>query len=215
MKQIFLAALLLGAAAVPASAGAQAPVSVQAISGTRLEISATGEATRVPDVAIITAGVVTRAGIADRDIQTSNISLNPEYRYIQDQAPQLTGYSASNQLSVRFRDIAKSGDILDALVAEGANSISGPNLTIDKPEEALDEARTKAVGVGRARAELYARALGMRVVRLVSVSESGGGYPVPPPMPVMMEARAQASSTKIDPGEQKLSVSLGMVFELR
>ena len=237
MKQIFLAALLLGA--VPASAGAQAPVSVQAISGTRLEISATGEATRVPDVAIITAGVVTRAasaraalaqnaarmdrvraalksaGIADRDIQTSNISLNPEYRYVQDKAPQLIGYSASNQLSVRFRDIAKSGDILDALVAEGANSISGPNLTIDKPEEALDEARTKAVGVGRARAELYARALGMRVVRLVSVSESGGGYPVPPPMPVMMEARAQASSTKIDPGEQKLSVSLGMVFELR
>ena len=238
MKQIFLAALLLGA--VPASAGAQAaPVSVQAISGTRLEISATGEATRVPDVAIITAGVVTRAasaraalaqnaarmervraalksaGIADRDIQTSNISLNPEYRYVQDKAPQLIGYSASNQLSVRFRDIAKSGDILDALVAEGANSINGPNLTIDKPEEALDEARTKAVGVGRARAELYARALGMRVVRLVSVSESGGGYPVPPPMPVMMEARAQASSTKIDPGEQKLSVSLGMVFELR
>jgi len=239
MKQIFLAALLLGAAAVPASAGAQAPVSVQAISGTRLEISATGEATRVPDVAIITAGVVTRAasaraalaqnaarmdrvraalksaGIADRDIQTSNISLNPEYRYVQDKAPQLIGYSASNQLSVRFRDIAKSGDILDALVAEGANSINGPNLTIDKPEEALDEARTKAVGVGRARAELYARALGMRVVRLVSVSESGGGYPVPPPMPVMMEARAQAASTKIDPGEQKLSVSLGMVFELR
>lgn len=240
MNQKLLVALLLGAAAVPAGAAAQAaPVSVQTVSGTRLDISATGEATRVPDVAIITAGVVTRAasaraalaqnaarmervraaltraGIADRDIQTSNISLNPEYRYVQDQAPQLTGYSASNQLSVRFHDIAKSGDILDALVAEGANSISGPNLTIDKPEEALDEARTKALGVGRARAERYARALGMRVVRLVSVSENGGGYPVPPPMPVMMEARAQAAATKIDPGEQKLSVSLGMVFELQ
>jgi len=240
MTQKLLAALLLGAAAVPAGAAAQTvPAGVQAISGTRLEINATGEATRVPDVAIITAGVVTRAasaraalaqnaarmervraalkraGIADRDIQTSNISLNPEYRYVQDRAPQLTGYSASNQLSVRFRDIAKSGDILDALVAEGANSIGGPNLTIDKPEEALDEARTKAIGVGRARAELYARALGMRVVRLLSVSESGGSYPVPPPMPVMMEARAQAAGTKIDPGEQKLALSLGMVFELQ
>ena len=239
MKQIFLAALLLGAAAVPASAGAQAPVSVQAISGTRLEISATGEATRVPDVAIISAGGVTRAasaraalaqnaarmervraalksaGIADRDIQTSNISLNPEYRYVENQPPKLTGYTASNQLSVRFRDIAKSGDILDALVAEGSNQINGPNLTIDKPEEALDEARAKAVATGRARAELYARSLGMRVVRVVSVSESGGGYPVPPPMPVM-EARAQAGyATKIDPGEQKLSVTLGMVFELQ
>ncbi|HEX6742286.1 MAG TPA: SIMPL domain-containing protein [Sphingomicrobium sp.] len=240
MKRTMIAALLLGACAVPAAAAAQpAPATVQTISGTRLDISATGEATRVPDVAVISAGVVTRAasaraalqqnaaqmervraalkraGIADRDIQTSNISLNPEYRYVQDQPPRLTGYSASNQLSVRFRDIAKSGDILDALVAEGANSINGPSLTIDKPDEALDEARTKALAVGRARADLYARALGMQVVRLVSVSESGGGYPVPPPMPVMMEARAQAAGTKIDPGEQKLSVSLGMVFELR
>ena len=239
MKHALLAALALGSVIAPAAASAQtAPGIAQPIAGTRLDISATGEATRVPDVAIITAGVVTRAasataalqqnaarmervrtalkrsGIADRDIQTSNIGLNPEYRYVQDQPPQLTGYTASNQLSVRFRDIAKSGDILDALVAEGANSINGPNLTIDKPDEALDEARTKALGIGRARAELYARSLGMRVVRLLSVSEGGGSYPVPPPMPMMMEARAQAG-TKIDPGEQKLSVTLGMVFELR
>ena len=240
MKHRLLAAMLLGGLAMPAAVAAQpTPGLVQTISGTRLDISATGEATRVPDVAVITAGVITRAttaraalqqnaarmervraalkaaGIADRDIQTSNISLNPEYRYVQDQAPRLTGYSASNQLNVRFRDIAKSGDILDALVAEGANSINGPTLTIDKPEEALDEARAKALGVGRARAELYARALGMRVVRLVSVSESGGNYPVPPPMPVMMEARGAVASTKIDPGEQKLAMTLGMVFELR
>ena len=235
-----LAALMLGAALVPAAAEAQQTATfAQPIAGTRLDVSATGEATRVPDVAIISAGVVTRAstaraalqqnaaqmervraalkraGIADRDIQTSNISLNPEYRYVQDQPPRLTGYTASNQLSVRFRDIAKSGDILDALVAEGANQINGPSLTIDKPEEALDEARTKAIAIGRARADIYARALGMRVVRLLSVSESGGSYPVPPPMPVMMEARAQAASTKIDPGEQKVSVALGMTFELQ
>ena len=239
MKQRLLAAMLLGGLTVPAAVAAQpTPGLVQTISGTRLDISATGEATRVPDVAVITAGVITRAataraalqqnaarmervraalkqaGIADRDIQTSNISLNPEYRYVQDQPPRLTGYSASNQLNVRFRDIAKSGDILDALVAEGANSINGPTLTIDKPEEALDEARAKALGVGRARAQVYARALGMRVVRLVSVSESGGNFP--PPMPVMMEARGQAvAGTKIDPGEQQLSITLGMVFELQ
>jgi uncharacterized protein YggE len=232
---------MLGAATVPAAAQAQpASTNTQAIAGTRLDVSATGEATRVPDVAIISTGVTTRAasaraaleqnaarmervraalkraGIADRDIQTSNISLNPEYRYVENQAPKLVGYTASNQLSVRFRDIAKSGDIIDALVAEGANQINGPTLTIDKPEEALDEARTKALAAGRARAELYARALGMRVTRLLSISESGGNYPVPPPMPVMMEARAQGGyATKIDPGEQKLSVTLGMVFELQ
>ena len=242
MKHALLAALTIGAASFPAGANAQqASAFTQPVSGTRLDVSATGEATRVPDVAIISAGVVTRAatakaalaqnatkmervrsalrsaGIADRDIQTSNISLNPEYRYVQDQPPRLTGYSASNQVSVRFREIANTGDILDALVAVGANQINGPSLTIDKPEQALDEARVKALAIGRARAELYARSLGMSVARLLVVSESSSGFPVPPPMPMMMEARAQGgdASTKIDPGEQKVSVTLGMMFELR
>jgi uncharacterized protein YggE len=233
-----LAAALLCGAALPAPALAQQSAITQTIAGTRLDISATGEATRVPDVAVISAGVVSRAatataaiqdaagrmdrvraalkraGIADRDVQTSNISLNPEYRYVDNQPPQLTGYTASNQVTVRFRDIRSSGAILDALVAQGANQISGPNLTIDKPQAALDEARASAVAIGRARAELYAHALGMRVVRLVSLSESGGDVVAPqPPMPMMM-ARANAE-TKIDPGEQKLQVSLAMVFELQ
>jgi uncharacterized protein YggE len=69
--------------------------------------------------------------------------------------------------------------------------------------------------MGRERAQLYARSTGMRVARLVAVSETGGNYPVPPPMPVMMEARAQAANSKIDPGEQKLQVSLAMTFELQ
>jgi len=240
MKRAMIAALALGAALTPFAASAQpAPTFSEPISGTRLDISATGETTRVPDVATISAGVVTRAataraalqqnsaqmervraalkraGIADRDIQTSNINLNPEYRYAENQPPRLTGYSASNQVNVRFRDIASTGEILDALVAVGANQINGPSLTIDKPEEALDEARAKALAAGRARAEVYARNLGMRVVRLLAVSESGGNYAVPPAMPVMMEARAQAASAKIDPGEQKVQLSLAMTFELR
>jgi len=238
MKTALLASLMFGAAAIAAPAAAQQAAITQTIAGTRLDVSATGEVTRVPDVAIISAGVVTRsttatgalqdaadrmarvqaaltrAGIASRDIQTSNLSLNPEYRYENNQPPQLVGYTATNQLSVRFRDIRNSGKILDALVKEGANQISGPNLTIDQPDAALDEARGAAVRMGRARAELYARSLGMRVVRLVSVSEGGGNYP-PPPMPPMMMARAQSADTKIEAGEQKLSVTLAMVFELQ
>jgi uncharacterized protein len=239
MKYLLLATLMLGAAASPVPAAAQQASITQTIAGTRLDVSATGEVTRVPDVAIITAGVVTRsptatgalqdaanrmsqvlgalkrAGVADRDIQTSNVSLNPEYRYPENQSPQLVGYTASNQLTVRFRDIRNSGKILDALVGQGANQINGPNLTIDKPEAALDEARANAIANGRARAALYARGLGMRVVRVVSVSESGG-YAVPPPAPPMpMMARMEAASTKIEPGEQKLQVSLTMTFELQ
>src|SRR5436190_14026543 len=239
MKRLFLAALLLGAASLSAAADAQQiPGITQTIAGTRLDISAIGEVTRVPDIAIISAGVVTRsptatgaiqdaadrmarvlaalkrAGIQDRDIQTSSVNLNPEYRYVENQPPQLTGYTASNQLTVRFRDIRNSGKILDALVSQGANQINGPNLTIDKPEAALDEARAKAVATGRARAELYARSLGMRVARVVVVSETGGNYPVPPPRPMVMEARGMAANTTIEAGEQKLEVTLAMTFEL-
>jgi uncharacterized protein YggE len=157
-----------------------------------------------------------RAGIADRDIQTSRVSLNPDYVYANNQPPKLSGYSASNQVTVRFHDLASTGKILDALVAEGANQISGPNLSVEHPEAALDEARAKAIAAGRARADLYARSLGLRVARVVSVSESGG-YAPPPPMPpmVMMAARGERDQTAIDPGEQKLQVSVSMTFELQ
>jgi uncharacterized protein len=238
MKSIWLGLALCAAAPTAVAAQAvQAPM--PAIAGTRLEVSATGEATRVPDLAIISAGVVTRqttataaiqenaermervlsalkrVGIEERDVQTSSINLNPEYRYQDNRSPELVGYSASNQVSIRFHDIRNTGKILDALVAEGANQINGPTLTIDKPEAALDEARLKALANGRARADVYARALGRRVARIVSISESGGSYPVPPPMPMMMEARNQAADSKILPGEQKLQVTLSIVFDLQ
>ena len=239
MKHAVIGALMFGALSWAVPAAAQQASITQTIAGTRLDINATGEVTRVPDLAIISAGVVTRsatatgalqdaanrmqrvvaalkaAGIADRDIQTSNVSLNPEYRYPDNQSPQLTGYTASNQLTISFHDIRNSGKILDVLVAQGANQINGPNLPIEHPEAALDEARAKAIANGRARAELYARALGLHVARVVAVSESGG-YAVPPPAPpVPMMARAEVASTKIEPGEQKLQVNVAMTFELQ
>lgn len=240
MKSALLAALALGAVALPSAALAQQASITQTIAGTRLDISATGEVTRVPDVAVISAGVVSRSltasaalrdtadrmakviaalkrsGVADRDIQTSSVNLNAEYRYPENQAPQLVGYTASNSVTVRFRDIASSGKIVDALVGQGANQISGPNLIVDKPQAALDEARAKAIAIGRARADLYARSLGMRVVRIVAVSENGGEYAPPPPAPPMqMMTRMEAAPTRIEPGEQKLQVSVSMTFELQ
>ena len=240
MRTIFLTALALGAATLPASSMAQAVATVPVLTGTRLDISATGEVTRVPDLAIISAGVQTlqptataaieenaarmervraalkRAGIEDKDIQTSSINLNPEYVYENNRPPRLTGYRATNTVNVKFRDLKRTGAILDALVAEGANQINGPSLTIDKPDEAYDEARIKAIAAGQERAQLYARALGKRIVRILSVSE-GGGY-VPPPMP-MAYARAESgmadAKTSIDPGTQQLQVNLAMSFELQ
>lgn len=224
--------------AAPGMAQAQA-IPIVTITGTQLDVSAEGETTRVPDVAIITAGVVTqaadaagamkenaaradrviaalkRAGVADRDIQTANISLQPQYRYADKEAPVITGYQASNNVTVRFRDIGKSGAILDALVKEGANQISGPNLTLDKPEAALDEARIAAMKIARARAELYAKATGLRVKRIISISEGGGDFPAPPPIVMMERASfAAAPASKVVPGEQRVSITLSVRFEL-
>ena len=228
--------ILMLAAAWSASAQAQ-PATEPAIAATRLDLVATGEVVRVPDIARISAGVVTRAptataaiaqnarqmasvraalkaaGIADRDIQTSAISLNPDYRYVDNQPPILTGYQASNQVTVRFRDIANSGKILDALVAQGANQINGPSLEIDEPEQAMDEARIAALATAKARAGLYARQLGKRVGRIVSVSEAGAVIPSPQPMMAGFSARDSAQS-KIDPGEQAVTISLSVSFEL-
>lgn len=235
-----LGALLIAAVIPAAPAAAQVTTQLaQPVTGTRLDVTAAGEVTRVPDIAVISAGVITRsttasgaiqenaqrmerviaalkrAGVADRDIQTTSINLNPEYRYAENQPPQLVGYTASNQVTIRFRDIRSSGRILDALVAEGANQINGPTMTIEHREAALDEARANAVAIGRARADLYARALGKRVGRVISVSESGSHYP-PPPMPMgeRGDAVMAVSRTQIVPGEQKLQVNLAMVFEL-
>ena len=230
----YMMAAALAAAAVPALAQ---QAEVRPINGTRLDVVAQGEVHRVPDLARINAGVVTqaptateairqnaarmesvraalrRAGIAARDIQTSTINLQPSYRYGENQPPQLTGYQAQNEVTVRFRDIAETGRILDALVAEGANQISGPMLSVDQPEAALDEARTLALAAARQRADLYARALGMRVSRVLSVSEAGGSMPPPRPM-MMARDMAQEASTQIDPGEQTLGVTLTVSFEL-
>lgn len=238
MKTLFLLAIAL-AVAVPGAATAQGATIVQPLAGTRLDISATGEVSRVPDLAIISAGVQTlqptataaieenatrmervraalkRAGIAEPDIQTSSISLNPEYRYAENQPPVLTGYRASNTVNVKFRDLKRSGAILDALVREGANQLNGPSLTIDKPEEAYDEARIKAIAVGKARAELYARALGMRVVRILSLSEGGGSFPGPMPVAYARDAAMAVSKTEIIPGTQDIQVTVSISFELR
>ena len=236
MRNLTLAALL-AAAAVPVAPLAAQFQPTATISGTRLDVVATGEVSRVPDVAHINAGVVTtapsataaleqnarqmasvrqalrNAGIADRDIQTSSINLYPDYRHDERGGnPQIIGYRATNEVRIKFRDIKATGKILDALVAQGANQINGPMLAIDKPEQAMDEARVAALASARARAEIYARAAGKRVGKILSISETGG-MAVP-----MARMRAQAGmvadSTSIEPGEQSVSVSLAVSFEL-
>ncbi|MBN8849954.1 MAG: hypothetical protein BGO24_06075 [Sphingomonas sp. 67-36] len=233
---VSIAAAGAALASMPALADSAIP------EGTTLDVTATGKVTRTPDIATTRASVVTQsatagaalsenatrmarviqalkaAGIAERDIATSNVGLSPQYRYQQNEAPVITGYQASNTVSVKFRDIGRSGAALDALVKAGANQIDGPSMSIDKPESAFDEARADAVRIARARAELYAKATGLRVVRIVSINENGESGDNPPrPMPMMYArvAAAPAADTQVMPGETDLSVSVAVRFLLQ
>ena len=240
--RIMFPATLLGLSALATSGQAQTVGAIPAVlDGTTLDINAEGRTTRVPDVATLRAGVVTqaptaaaaladnaermarvlaaikRAGIATRDVQTSSVGLSPQYRYADNQPAVVTGYQASNTVAVRFRDIAKAGPILDALVREGANQIDGPNLTLDNADAALDEARTDAVKRARARADLYARAAGLMVVRIVSIGEAGenAGGPQPPVFYARAASMQAKADTAIAAGERDVTVNLTIRFLLR
>ena len=229
--------LLLAFGTPAMTAAAQTPA-LASSDGTLLSVSASGEASRAPDVATASAGVVTQAadanaamranaaqmtrviaairaaGVAERDIQTTGINIHPTYRHVENEEPRISGYSANNSVSLKVRDIAKLGEVLDALVASGANNVSGPSFGIDQPEAVYDEARRKALEQARARADMYAEALGLRVRRIVSISEGGRMSP-PQPMYAMRAMAMDASeSTPVAPGENTLTANLEIVFEL-
>jgi uncharacterized protein YggE len=180
------------------------------------------------------------AGIAERDIQTANLSINPIYAdpnrdaimtarmsgqpYIppppEQQVPKIIGYSANNNVSVRQRDLKRFGTVIDTLAGAGANQISGPAFQLDNPDPALDQARLEAVKIARARAELYANATGLRIVRILSINESGGYYG-PPPVMFARDIMVTASSappppppSPVQPGELQMTTSVTMQFEL-
>ena len=247
MKTPLLAALALFTMAIPGAAQAHdlSSTPVVAQGGTLLTLSAEGRSLAQPDLASFSAGVTSqgktatqalaantaamnrvmaalrKAGIADRDIQTSNLSLNPVYapqRVMPDGTyhptqPEIVGYQVNNTVTVRQRDLAAYGKVIDTLVTAGANQVNGPSFELDDPDAALDEARTEAITKARKRAQLYAKATGLRVVRILSISE-GGGYS--PPMPVMYAKAAMAdmaSAAPVAPGEIAMNVSVSVAFE--
>ena len=230
MRRVLLAAtLLLTAPAVAAPDDGPKP--------TTLTVTAEGHVDRAPDIADLSGGVVTqaptaaaalsanaakmtavvaavrRAGIAERDIQTNGLTLAAQYRYENNLPPVLTGYQATNTVALRVRNLGDAGRLVDALVAAGANQLNGPTFRIDAADAALDAARVAAVTTARARAELYARAAGLRVGRIRSIAEGNEQRFEPRPM-VMMKAMNVAAPSPVEPGEVSLSTSVTVVFEL-
>ncbi|PLR28779.1 hypothetical protein SGCZBJ_01115 [Caulobacter zeae] len=227
-------AAVLALSAIPAAAQSNDA----AFRATTFNLSASGETAIAPDMATITLGVQTegasaaaalsangtamnkviaalkKAGVAERDIQTSNLNVNPQYVYEQNQPPRLTGYQASNQVTILARDLSKLGQTVDAAASAGANTVSGISFGLQNPQKAEDEARIKAVAALKAKSDLYARATGYKVVRLVSLNEAGGYTPSPQPVPMFaMAKREMADSTAISGGELKVRVEVSATYE--
>ena len=234
-------ALALSATAAPlALAQAPAPAADSVFHATTLNLSAYGETRVAPDMVTITLGVQVEAatavaamqqnatrmnavvaalkkgGIAAKDIQTSGLCLNPQYRYVENQPPQLTGYQASNLVTVTVHDLTKLGQAVDATVSAGANQVHGISFGLDDRTGAENAAREAAVRDLKAKADLYARATGHRVARLVSLSEGAPSMGPRPPVPIMAMAsqRFAKEDTSVSPGELTVRIDITGFYEL-
>ena len=147
-------------------------------------------------------------GIAESDIQTSSLSLQPQMGG--GNTPRITGFQASNQVTVKVRDLSALSGLLDKTIAAGANDVSGIDFSVSDRSKALDRARREALDDARRKAELYASAAGAKVGAVVTISETTQQQPVRP----MMRTMREAASVPIEPGEQKLRVSVTVAYEL-
>lgn len=234
-----LAAASALAAAAPAAAQQHEMGARHAmLEGTALTVTSEARASAKPDLATVSAGVVTegptaeaalaanaqrmtavmaalrRAGVAERDIQTSQLSVQPQMVYAENVPPRISGYQATSTVNVEVRAMNNVGKVVDAVVAQGSNQLQGVSFGLDDPDAALNGARTEALRRARARADLYASAANMRVYKIVAIAEGSDVRP-PMPMPVMAMARAEGVSTPVAPGEVDLTATVTVTFELR
>ena len=231
---------LLAALAVSTLALTSAPALAAedaAFAATTLNLSAAGESHAAPDKASLNLGVqvqaataeqamainaqrmtaviaaLRRAGAAERDIRTSSLNLQAQYAFPANQTRQLTGYEAINGVAVEARDLGRLGPLLDAAVAAGANQVNGISFGLKDPRAAEDAARLEAVKALQAKADLYARATGYRVGRLVNLSE-GGGYEPSPPRPMAVMAARSFAATPVEAGSLDIRIEVNGTFEL-
>jgi uncharacterized protein YggE len=222
MRHVFVGVVLLAfAAALPAAAAERL-------------VTVSGEATIsvAPDTSIIRIGVTSQgktareaseanakqmtsvlaaikgAGIADKDVQTSRLSLQPQYDPNKAGAAHLTGFQVTNQVTVKIHDINNLPNVLDHAIAAGANEMSGIEFIVSEQSKLLDQARDEAIADAHRKAEIYAGAAGAKVGHVVSISEGGGSAP-----PIAMQA-IRAGAVPVAPGELTLRAQVTVSYEL-
>jgi uncharacterized protein YggE len=202
-------------------------------------ISVTGEATVSvpPDLAQVEAGVTSdaktareaseannaamgklllalkAANIDQKDVQTSRLSLQPQYTPNRAGPAAIAGYRASNRVTVRLHDVTKVAGIIDTLVGAGATDIGGINFMVSQASKLLDEARTQAIADARRKAEIYAKAAGVTLGEPQSISEEGSGAPMFPSG--KMVAGGMAAAAPVAQGEETLSVTVSVSWAIK
>jgi uncharacterized protein YggE len=233
MPFMLAAGLVLPLAALAAEPEKREPVII---------VTGEGDAAVAPDLAIITLGVtkteksarealtgnnqamaallnaLKERGIADKDLQTSDFAIQPQFSYPENadgtqKPPVLVGYQVTNMLTVRIRDIAKLGEILDQTVTLGANQGGDIRFTNDKPEQTIETARIAAVKNAFAKAKVLADAAGVKLGRVVEIADNVS-RPEPLPITRMSMAKEASDAVPVATGENSYSVNVNVTFAI-
>ena len=236
MKSSILALGLAAAIALPTLARAAEPAPTP-----RIVVTGEGSAAIAPDLAILTLSVMREArtarealdannaamsevieaiklfGIADRDLQTAGIQINPRYNYNNkpdgSQEAELVAYQVTNTLTVRIRDLVKTGEVLDKAVSLGVNQGGSIAFANDDPKAVLEEARRKAVENAMEKARTLSEAAGVGLGRVLEISDQTYNNQ---PMPIKAKAfDARAGAVPVQAGENAYNVQVNMTFELK
>jgi uncharacterized protein YggE len=151
------------------------------------------------------------AGIDEKDVRTSRLSLQPQNASKMSGPPTIAGYRASNRVTVRIRDVTKIASVIDLLVGAGANDIGGINFMVSQASKLLDDAREQAVADARRKAEIYARAAGFTLGAPLSITEGGS----PGPMPFRKMMGGMAAATPVAQGEETLDVTVSVSWAIK
>ncbi len=218
-----------------------------ALAAGSMQMTGHGEVQASPDTAYVTSGVTSQgttakealdantrdmsaligvlkdAGIADKDIQTSGFSVNPNYVYSDARdangyqlPPKIVGYTVTNQVTVHVRDLGTLGTMLDKEVSVGANTINGINFAVEDPAELYNEARRQAFADAKGKADLYAEASGAELGAIQNISESQGASQ--PPQPYLYKATAaaqdRAAPVPVEAGQLTFTIDVSVAWDL-
>ena len=228
--------LLIATSLTTAPALAQSPNAPIGV----IHVTASASADATPDSAMISAGVQAEAptaqeamarnseqmrnvfatlqarGVPERDVSTSSLNLSPRYNYENrtNGQPRLIGYQASNQITVRTRDLDSVGPMIDALISAGVNNINNVSFSVKDADTAQEQARTEAIGKAQDKAQSMANAANVRLGKLLSLTEGSAPVQYQPPQMGMMRAESVSAAPPLAPGQREISATVTLTYQI-